>query len=611
MSTVSQNPNRVPGETEARALRALLRRDRSLQLQLELQQLQLQEEVARADRSASSLRECATRAGHVQEVYGEILEVANKLIAAIELAAEAHDQAVDIMEMLSSAARARNAFSTMVDSLKTVLVNLEPPIAAIQSHTHLVDDEREAFKLIQVSANLSLSSVDVSLDAVTTSITEKNALLHPIRRVPPEVLERIFIDLVEQERDRLRRDFSGNFKPMERTMHFAPFILSAVCRRWRCISIDLPQLWTYLRIPTVQTLWSSRRCGVKSRNLGVKLLGRKLFEKSLERSNGASVEATLYPSDEMRTSTLFIQNIPPSTRLELLNVLRLPSIPSLGRAPLHLRIVQPNTPQPGATIQPTSLEISTKGIDKLSCCNTFPQTLPSFLTSQIKELHFQFDRSYHSFNILEVLHSHPKLMSLSFAGEAPELSSLTPATLSIHPPFVHFRLSCLELSEQFVDVLACIVKGGLSFPGLNRLVVHGAELFNPSHYKEIASVLSIVHTVTISTKDTSFPAVQAARAVFDLMYNLHSLRLSGPGVVLMVEALSVDPPKSVTNLLIENWDGNGQNVQEYMNALKDQNHSKATFTRVYFADCPNVPAVIRDEIEREGTSNMIRVFEAR
>ena len=69
---------------------------------------------------------------------------------------------------------------------------------------------------------------------------------------------------------------------------------------------------------------------------------------------------------------------------------------------------------------------------------------------------------------------------------------------------------------------------GVSFPSIKRLVVHGAELFDLSHYKKIASVLSIVSTVTIMIKK-HFPAVQAARAVFDLMNDMHYLRLLEPG----------------------------------------------------------------------------------
>ena len=595
------SPNRVPGETEARALKALLRHDISLQLQLEEQQLHRQGQAESADRSAASLRECGTRAELVQAIYREMVEVTNKLIAAIELATEAHDQAANMMENLSSIPRARNAFSTMSDALKTILIDSEPPIVAIKSHTHLIDVECKAFELIGVSAKQSLSLIDLSLDAITTGIEEKKGLLHPIRRVPSEVLENIFIEFVEEERDRLRRDFSENFKPMERTMHFAPFFLSAVCHRWRCISVSLPRLWTYLRIPTVQTLWSTRIGGSKPRNLGVKLLGRELFEQSLARSKWMGVEATLYPSDDMATSLAFMLNIPPSTRLDMLNVLRFSVIPVLWCTPSHLRIVQPNEPQFGPNIQGTELSCATRGINRLTCWNTFPR-IGSY--SALKELHFQFDRTYHSItDIIGVLQQQPKLRHLSFAGEPPEL---LPETVS---PVVYLNVSRLEVPEQFINALGCMLKRGVYFASLKQLIVHGITLFDPSHYREIASVLSIVSTVTIFNTCTSFPEVQTARTVFDLMDNVHSLRLSGPGVELMVDALSVDPPKSVTNLLIENWDGNGREIKEYTDKLKDQNQGKANPIQVSFIDCPNVSAIIQDQIGVVQGSDQVLAFE--
>lgn len=595
------NPNRTPGETEARALRALIRHDISIQLHLEQQLLHRQEQADHADRSANSLRECGTRVEYVQGIHGEMVEVTNKLISAIELATEAHDQAADVMENLSSASRARNAFLTMANSLKTCLVDLESPIVAVKSHIHFVDEERKAFQLIGVSAKRSLSSLDISLDAITTGIAEKKALLHPVRRVPSEVLESIFIEVVELERDRLRRHFSGNFKPMERTMHFSPFILSAVCQRWRCISIRLPRLWTYLRIPTVQTLWSTRTSKSRSRNLGVKLLGRRLFEQSVERSNCAGVEATLYPSNDMVMSLAFLQGIPSSTQLDVLNVLRLPVIPSLGRTPLHLRIVQPNEPHLEPNLQVTSLQFSTKGTNRLSCWNTFPRfEYPSAL----KELHFRFDRVYHSTtDLMAVFRQQSELEHLSFAGEPLKRS------LATVYPVVYLNVSRLELSEQFIYVLGCILKRGIAFSSLNHLMVHGVELFDPSYYKGIAFVLSMVSTVTLITKCTSFPAVRTARGVFELMNKMHSLRLLGPGVELIVEALSIDPPKPVRNLLIENWDGDGREVEVYTDKLKDQNHGKGSHMQVAFINCPNISAIIRDQVGSVGGSQPFRAFE--
>ena len=303
----------------------------------------------------------------------------------------------------------------------------------------------------------------------------------------------------------------------------------------------------------------------------------------------------------MPTSLAFLLNIPPSTQLDVLNVLRLSVIPVLGCKPSHLRIVQPNEPQFGPNIQGTLLLCATRGINRLTCWNTFPRV---GYYSALKELHFQFDRTYHSImDIIGVLQQQPKLNHLSFAGEPPEL---LPATVS---PVVYLNVFRLEVPEQFIDALGCMLKRGVSFSSLKQLIVHGITLFDPSHYKEIASVLSIVSTMTIVTTCTSFPEVQTARAVFDLMDNLHSLRLSGPGVELMVDALSVDPPKSVTNLFIENWDGNGREIKEYTDKLKDQNQGKASHMQVSFINCPNVSAIIQDQIGGVQSSQQALAFE--
>jgi hypothetical protein len=133
------------------------------------------------------------------------------------------------------------------------------------------------------------------------------SLLHPICHVPSGILGRIFVDFVEQERSRPRHDFSPNSRFMEVTIHFGPFSLPLPE-----IATNQPRLCTYVRIPTVG---SSPGFRLQSQNLGVKQLGRRLFEESLSCSSGRPRS----PPDDMEMNIEFLQNTPSSTLFELLS----------------------------------------------------------------------------------------------------------------------------------------------------------------------------------------------------------------------------------------------------------------------------------------------------
>ena len=73
-------------------------------------------------------------------------------------------------------------------------------------------------------------------------IEDLDALLSPIKRMPPEIMARIF-------------EFCGDIGargPHAEPSKRAPLLLGSVCRSWRALSLAIPRLWTtlYLKLPT-------------------------------------------------------------------------------------------------------------------------------------------------------------------------------------------------------------------------------------------------------------------------------------------------------------------------------------------------------------------------
>ena len=77
-------------------------------------------------------------------------------------------------------------------------------------------------------------------DLIASFIDDHIPLLSPIRRVADDVLSLLFHECL-----------SDNIFPQQEVV---PLTLSAVCRRWRVLVRDSPQLWSqiYVSIPALQ-----------------------------------------------------------------------------------------------------------------------------------------------------------------------------------------------------------------------------------------------------------------------------------------------------------------------------------------------------------------------
>ncbi|KAF9038973.1 hypothetical protein BDZ89DRAFT_933671, partial [Hymenopellis radicata] len=69
---------------------------------------------------------------------------------------------------------------------------------------------------------------------------DAKALLHPIRSIPTELLAQIFRHCVVKS--------PNDEDPDALDPRAAPWLLSGVCRRWRYLTINSPQLWTQLSL---------------------------------------------------------------------------------------------------------------------------------------------------------------------------------------------------------------------------------------------------------------------------------------------------------------------------------------------------------------------------
>ncbi|KAK1223288.1 hypothetical protein PQX77_013826 [Marasmius sp. AFHP31] len=123
-----------------------------------------------------------------------------------------------------------------------------------------------------------LSDRLASLQAKHTPLAERHRLqasiLHPIRRVPPEILTEVFQicmanDATEQSMPFFRPDdwlpFPGSLDTRK-----APWVLGQVCRGWREVATSASDLWTQISVPFEKKA-SPRLLSALGRNLRLQL----------------------------------------------------------------------------------------------------------------------------------------------------------------------------------------------------------------------------------------------------------------------------------------------------------------------------------------------------
>ena len=73
-------------------------------------------------------------------------------------------------------------------------------------------------------------------DHLQTAVNQHQALISPLRRLPPELLQLIFVWCLPSHRNAVMHSSE------------APVLLGRVCSEWRRISLATPQLWSSLHI---------------------------------------------------------------------------------------------------------------------------------------------------------------------------------------------------------------------------------------------------------------------------------------------------------------------------------------------------------------------------
>ncbi|PBK92869.1 hypothetical protein ARMGADRAFT_1165195 [Armillaria gallica] len=140
---------------------------------------------------------------------------------------------------------------------------LRDSISAREAHVVAIDNHVATLKKLQQALSSQIALIDAEMEdldsergKVVARIAEHKRLLSPVRRLPPEILLKIFLGTVIFPMPRTqsqRNRYWWDFHPSESSL----WTIELVCKTWRWAVLDFPELWSNINISLSDENFSS------------------------------------------------------------------------------------------------------------------------------------------------------------------------------------------------------------------------------------------------------------------------------------------------------------------------------------------------------------------
>ncbi|KAF9078113.1 hypothetical protein BDP27DRAFT_1207583, partial [Rhodocollybia butyracea] len=128
------------------------------------------------------------------------------------------------------------ALSPFANVIGTNYAPSEAELASLQSLLVEPSSDLDQLEIEIVQAQSVLNALFSKQKRIQKYVEAHRALMSPVRRIPSETLASIFAWCLPTERNAVR------------SLAEAPLLLTTICRDWRGITLDTPQLWKSLHV---------------------------------------------------------------------------------------------------------------------------------------------------------------------------------------------------------------------------------------------------------------------------------------------------------------------------------------------------------------------------
>ena len=433
------------------------------------------------------------------------------------------------------------------------------------------------------------------MDKVQENIVVRSkGFLHPICRLPTEILQQIFEECVDVE---AAEWFVDPTRPP--TILKSATRIAGTCRSWYAIARQTPRMWNRLSAPI-------REVSFRKNEKIYTTAGREVFSRSLRLCGNIPLEVTI--PEYVLTRTLETFMVLKIDRLNIYDMRRFALRAHPSPSPRHLWVGSGDSDHTYTQVLPSTLISRTTTITVHNITVAIPEG--SNLVTQLILCGVQ-----DGFRLTSLLESLPCLTKLD-ASRALVVDHYE----QDHRALTHQNLRHLRLSISCMNALKEYLADGLQLPnlscfGLANHPVSRSKRCDPLHYTPASfpSVFARLPTTVTSLEVHGNDAVtpSSASSLIKTFYRIDTISTYGSAAGVIPRALcrtrdmpegekpseKESLPRSIQALHIHDYLGDGEDLYPALHQV----YNDTGPIEIFFDDCPNILPTIRREFTHVGT----------
>lgn len=484
------------------------------------------------------------------------------------LSSPAVPSTVGFIEGWKAVQKAATAFSSI----------LKDHMASMRDRTNSVLEQLHTAETLRDETARTLTGLSTMTETSHSIIKATyRGILHPLRRLPPEILLQIFEECVEDEVDdlHLRLLTAPGLSRM-------PITLASVCRTWRRTVLCSPRLWGYIRLPLHKRVVDAAGC------MDYGYIGNDF----VERARGSAIEVTVHGGTSAVEAELTNIN---TRRLNIANVGSVWPPPSSIPSPAHLWLGYR-----GSLIIRTIPSTLVSRTTRITCLNVFPEfEAPA---KPVEDL--LLEGRWATLALTPLLGNLPGLKSLDLANLV--LTRVLPSTIQ---NLRHSRLVSLAIHASALPTLERSLADGLRLPSIGHLSLNGLISMgsSPPVFPLTSSQLS---TTVTKLEFREATAKDCIRFWVDALTTVDTISIRGDNVQDVLSALYYDSgnpedlhinrsmPKGIKTLTLHEYKFDGTAIFQQLRDICGHPEPDTGVIKVVFDGCVNIARNIREGLSR-------------
>jgi hypothetical protein len=584
-----KQPNAAPSEPESRELMKLLEEQESLVLSIEKLRMENDAKHQRLSCKGTMLKETLK---HMEDLNGLGRSVKPECFHWLDALSKAlldMETKRDFLHPLFDGTTATlDSFSAVNGAVNVLKSTIETAFGQLPNFFAMVARESYSTDMLCAQITDTITSFSSMASIARQSITSKqNGVLHPLRRLPEEILLQIFERCADEE---AQEWFKYNWSVAPN--HKSPTRMAGVCRRWRSIALGCPRLWRRALAPAYVTRMNYSAYHPHHRTLE---LGDDHFRRAFQLCRGVNLELTI-PARFKSPPDVAITTLE-AQRLAILDAWQTwpPAFPS----PKHLWLGQPPTNIALSREIPLSVLSNTSQITSFCISLTFPSPISTVT-------HLVLSGQHSTLPLNALLRSLPQLAILD-AKDA-RLSN-GPVVINPVQPNTHSQLRTLGVDGTGLAFLEQALVEGLRLPNLQLFEI--ANMSSEHLATKYPSMLAHMsgHITRVGIFGQCGVDGEVLHSFIDTFPHLDTLSLHGAVTESALQALchaansdgdnsgpKCSMPKTVQSVMICDYQGDGEAIHRQLHEIHASPVPCGESIKIIFQDCLNIRLDIRKEL---------------